>query len=143
VDPFCFAETSGPTAPFAGEPALVKAFQQRAPSSDSAPFSELAALSHPRIVVLDATFAHHSWSFAPQVLSCVLCSPLYLHSAVLLDTAVTLSHQREAAAALAESVSKSGPPVVLVSDMCETHSSTKQLHFLCCLRRLHPVQARA
>ena len=29
--------------------------------------SELAELDRPRIIVLDTTFAHHSWDFEPQV----------------------------------------------------------------------------
>ena len=35
--------------------------------SDIALHSDIAQLDRPRVVVLDTTFAHHSWNFEPQV----------------------------------------------------------------------------
>jgi len=71
--------------------------------------SDLAALHRPRIIVLDTTFAHHSWDFEPQV-----SSSLPLACAA---PASQLHAQLRAAAALADRVSAVGPKVVIATDM--------------------------
>ncbi len=80
------------------------------------PHSELAALSRPRVAVLDTTFAHHSWDFEPQVrLSHPQPSLTAGHRGRTSINAFCL--QLRAAAALADCVSIRGPPVVIVTDM--------------------------
>jgi hypothetical protein len=61
--PFSSVETAGSTAPCAGCPCN----RSTTFKHDTFSYSELAALSRPRVAVLDTTFAHHSWDFEPQV----------------------------------------------------------------------------